>query len=55
MSIYAGAIQQGAGFANLALGGTTAETANAYNSAFQTLRRARVLPSPFHATRNFRS
>lgn len=37
MSIYAGAIQQGAGFANLALGGTTAETANAYNSAFQTL------------------
>ena len=37
MSIYAGAIQQGGAFANLALGGRTAETANAYNSTFSTI------------------
>jgi len=37
MSIYAGAIQQGAAFANLALGGDTAETAAAYNSTFKTV------------------
>ena len=37
MSVYSGAIQAGIGMANLALGGTTAATAAAYNSSFQTV------------------
>ena len=36
MSIYAGAIQQGGAFANLALGGDTAESIAAYNNTFKT-------------------
>ena len=37
MSIYAGAIQQGFSFANLALGGSTAESVAAYNNTFKTV------------------
>ncbi len=37
MSIYAQAIQSGTQFANLALGGDTAETAAAYNNTFKTI------------------
>jgi|TARA_B110000902_G_scaffold15967_1_gene18711 hypothetical protein len=37
MSVYAGAVQSGIGFASLAAGVDTAETAAAYNAAFQTL------------------